>query len=205
MHRLIPSGPLGWTLYSLALESGLSSTKLHFGFFFFWLFICGTSTPEVCLNLQLKSATKKYIFLLWLFSKWMLFSPFTSLYLKCLDCLCMVYNFLPLASIYNCYTLHFASKQSCLPMPYLLRTCTERWDISLFILKENETLSCKKVSVCTPMTAADDRREAVSENILVEKNSTQKKTFNVCVISVFKAAWGNSEASSRTAVKQPTQ
>lgn len=41
--------------------------------------------------------------------------------------------------------------------------------------KNNETMSCKKVSVCTAMTAADDRREAVSENILVEKNNTQKK------------------------------
>lgn len=132
MHRLIPSGPLGWTLYSLALESGLSSVKLHFGLFFFTLYLWDQHTWGLLEPSVEIWHTKKNMFLLWLFSKWMLLSPFTSVYLKYLDCLCMVYNFLPLAIIYNCYTLHFALKQSCLPMPYLLWTCIERSDIFLF-------------------------------------------------------------------------
>lgn len=133
MHRLIPSGPLGWTLYSLALESGLSSVKLHFGLFFFYSLSVGPAHLRSAWTFSWNlTHTKKIMFLLWLFSKWMLLSPFTSVYLKYLDCLCMVYNFLPLTIIYNCYTLHFALKQSCLPMPYLLWTCIERSDIFLF-------------------------------------------------------------------------
>lgn len=56
-HPLRSSG-----VETLLTGSGIRAEQRETAFWgFFWLFICGTSTPEVCLNLQLKSDTKKKI------------------------------------------------------------------------------------------------------------------------------------------------
>lgn len=119
---------------ALLTGSGIRAEQRETAFwFFFGSLSVGPAHLRSAWTLSWNLTHTKKMFLL-CFSKWMLLSPFTSLYLKYLDCLCMVYNFLPLAIIYNCYTLHLAHalKQSCLPMPYLLWTCVERSDIFLF-------------------------------------------------------------------------